>query len=89
MFKNDNNIPKKCEDNDKNYKEAYLSTNYNEIYVKLKENHYKWNDIRIYINKILSEAGVNEDKQLGFWFISTSVFLQKKTTTNVITGLKL
>ncbi len=44
----------------------------NEWIVEGKKHKYLWNEVRKYINGLLSDNGVNEDKQMGARFVTAS-----------------
>ena len=44
----------------------------NELLFKFKDGEFRWNNIRKSINRKLIEKGINEDKQLGPFFVKSS-----------------
>lgn len=55
------------DDNDKDIRDKYVTVG------SLEKQRIKWNDLRKAINAFLAELKVNEDKQLGPYFISRSI----------------
>lgn len=44
----------------------------------------RWNEIRKHVNKLLQEAGINEDKQMGAFFLKGEELASKEKFLNVI-----
>lgn len=55
------------DDNDKDIRDKYVTVG------SLEQQRFKWNELRKAINAFLAELKVNEDKQLGPYFISRSI----------------